>query len=474
MDELGKEGPAARQILELALPQRSALPVLVDQELIRSEAQKCGLVPLIVTSTKPDFYKQWPLIPAAGRAGMPALVMNTGQHFDSLLGHGLDEFGIRKRLAIDLQIRGDLSEKTSEVVLKLKLVAAYLSGEFPDKVFLPIVHGDTHAAGIVPLGWMFATNQKAAQNEAGLRAMSPSFRNVKDQRRFISDQLDARKWAINRTEPFPEQYDTFIGGAACHHHFAPTGLNRENLEREGYLARNIPVVGNSIVEALREKMKRGPSVSVFSDMPALEKGEWVRVDVHRRENMLGDRFRAIVSGVKRLVDAGENVVFIEMNANRFAIEQEGLGPEIERLKERKNFLYTPLWREYGQVVEFLTSGRCSAILTDSGSMQEELNELRRGPACITCRFSTDRPESVFEGRSNILAPPISGEYLGGFVRLALGGRTAGGRRRLYGKDPSDRIMRFLKRRKGEFPFEWAHERAGVKYAKLSQGRRFFL
>lgn len=459
--------------MELAAPAKELLPVIVNEGVLEREASKSPcVVPLVVTSTKPDFYKQWPLLPAFEKAGLPCAVMNTGQHFDPLLGHGLDEFGIRERIAIDLQIRGNLSEKTSEVVAKLAMVGNYLRGKFSGKKFLPIVHGDTHAAGIVPLGWMFATNGKSAQNEAGLRAWQPSFRNRRDARRFLADQRDARKWAVNRTEPFPEQYDTFIGGAACHYHFAPVELNKDSLMREGYPEKNIAVVGNSVVEAMRDVSRRKRSGSVFDEHPALEKGEWIRVDIHRRENLLPGRFAAILSGMRRLVGAGKKVVFIEMTANKFAIDSLGLAGEIAKLKGETGFLYTGLWKEYGSVVEFLRSAHCEAELTDSGSMQEELNELQ-GPACLTCRFSTDRPESVFEGRNNLVIPPISGEYVEKAVHAALcGSLLARKGKRLYGNAPSRKIAAFLRKRLEEDTFEWAHERAGVAYPAGDDGTRF--
>ena len=451
---------------------REILPVWINLPVLERECAKGDFVPLIVTSTKPDFYKQAPLFPAFEKRGLPSVALHTGQHFDSLLGHGLDEFGIRERIGIDLRVRGGLSEKTSEVVTKLSQVSKFLSEKFPGKTFLPIVHGDTHAAGIVPLGWMFATNQKCAQNEAGLRSMQPSFKNVKNHGKFFSGQLNEKSWSLNRTEPFPEQFDTFIGGAACHYHFAPVSLNKESLVREGYLGENIPVVGNSVVEAFRLAGKKRPEKSVFADYPVLEKGEWIRVDIHRRENLLPGRFLAIIGAVKRLVKDGRNVIFIEMNANKFAIDRLGLSGEIEKLKEEGNFLYTGLWREYGSVVEFLKSGNCRAELTDSGSMQEELNELKK-PLSITCRFSTDRPETVFSAGTNIIAPPISADYLHSFVSWILSGeradRLVSKGRRLYGKTPSRKIADFLYRRRKDPVFEWAHDRPGVKYKENALG-----
>jgi UDP-N-acetylglucosamine 2-epimerase (non-hydrolysing) len=48
---------------------------------------------------------------------------------------------------------------------------------------------------------------------------------------------------------------------------------------------------------------------------------------------------------------------------------------------------------------------CLAIHTDSGGLQEEANIL--GVPCMTCRYSTDRPETILDRRSNLLIPPDS-------------------------------------------------------------------
>ncbi|PSQ47343.1 UDP-N-acetyl glucosamine 2-epimerase, partial [Halobacteriales archaeon SW_6_65_15] len=39
----------------------------------------------VVTATKPDFYKQAPLVTAADDAGLPCFVLHTGQHYDDVL-----------------------------------------------------------------------------------------------------------------------------------------------------------------------------------------------------------------------------------------------------------------------------------------------------------------------------------------------------------------------------------------------------
>jgi UDP-N-acetylglucosamine 2-epimerase len=423
----------------------------------------------VVTATKPDFYKQAPIVTAAHRRGFPCFVLHTGQHHDELLGHGLREYGIDESVAVDLGIRGGLSQKTSELVQRIEQFASYLDDAHPETTVLPIVHGDTLAAGIVPQAWMFATNQLVAHNEAGLRSMSPSFAAHDDPDAFIEAQWEG-DWTLNRTEPFPEQYDTFVGSAASHYHFAPTEVNREHLVREGYPATveesdRVPVVGNSVVDAIQMKTETDDTESVFDIYPTLEaRDEWIRVDIHRRANLLPDRFRAIIDCVIRLVENGHNVNFVELTATKAALQNYGLRDRLVRLStEYENFLLTGLWKKHAHVYEFLRSGQCFAELTDSGSMQEELNHIDEA-LCLTARYNTDRPETVFEAGTNLLVPPTSGDAMydlvsyvfeDGHLRDQMHDGPA-----LYGENVGETIVEFLAQRRDEIPFEWAHERLG--------------
>ncbi|QSG08318.1 UDP-N-acetyl glucosamine 2-epimerase [Halapricum desulfuricans] len=425
----------------------------------------------VVTATKPDFYKQAPVVTAAREAGVPTFVLHTGQHYDDVLGHGLAEYGIEDRVAVDLAIRGSLSEKTAQVHRRIDELTDTLEQRWPDTTVLPIVHGDTHAAGIVPQAWLFATNQAVAHNEAGLRGMSPDFEGYEDVPAFVDAQWTG-EWSINRAEPFPEQYDTFVGSAGSIYHFAPVELNREHLQREGYPAaveddERIPVVGNSVVDAIDLKRDADLEESVFDIYPVLEeRDDWIRVDIHRRANLLPDRFRAIVEGVIGLVEDGYNVNFVELTATRKALEHYGYRDRLLELdQQRENFLFTGLWKKHAHVYEFLTSGQCFAEFTDSGSMQEELNYIDEAIS-LTARFNTDRPETVFEAGTNLLVPPVDGEYVREMVEYVA--ETDAVREEiqtgpnLYGENVGESIVEFLQEKREATPFDWAHERVGFE------------
>ena len=426
----------------------------------------------VVTATKPDFYKQAPVVAAARERGFPCFVLHTGQHYDDVLGHGLVEYGIDDAIAVDLGVRGGLSEKTAQVTTRVADIAAHLDEHYPGTTILPLVHGDTHAAGVVPQAWAFATNQYAAHNEAGLRGMAPSFdvyaADDVDAAAFVHDQW-AGEWSLDRSEPFPEQYDTFVGSAACLYHFAPVDLNREHLVREGYPAavdgeERIPVVGNSVVDAIELKADAEGEESVFDVYPELEKrDDWLRVDIHRRANLLPDRFRAIVDCVIRLVEAGHNVNFVELHATGTALDEYGLRENLDRLAaDNDNFLFTGLWKKHAHVYEFFRSGQCFAALTDSGSVQEELNHIRE-TRCLTARFNTDRPETVMDANTNLLVPPVSGESMAEIVEYAFTDDATrdrlGSGPRLYGENVGTGIVRYFEDLDDPATFEWSHDRA---------------
>ena len=128
-------------------------------------------VPSVVIGTKPDFYKQAPIVVEAIKEKLPVFVIDTGQHFDDLLGFGIKEFDLQSLIGCNLQIRGDLMQKASELITKFGSFGRYCKKNYDsNSQLLPIVHGDTLVAGIAPLAWVFGMGQKVAQNEAGLRS----------------------------------------------------------------------------------------------------------------------------------------------------------------------------------------------------------------------------------------------------------------------------------------------------------------
>ena len=79
---------------------RSFLPVKIYSDLLSKvvEIAKKQNSPIlaVVTGTKPDFYKQAPIVFEAAKEKVPVFVIDTGQHFDDVLGFGIKEFELQK------------------------------------------------------------------------------------------------------------------------------------------------------------------------------------------------------------------------------------------------------------------------------------------------------------------------------------------------------------------------------------------
>ena len=440
------------------------LPIEVNKKILsnafeNARALRSRLIAIVI-GTKPDFYKQAPLIKEVIDNDIPAIVIDTGQHFDDLLGFGIKEFSINDYVACNLKIRGDLVEKASDLILKFAKFGRICKTRFPSVSVMPVVHGDTLVAGITPLAWAFGVGQKVAQNEAGLRSMAPvaikdlrvnSEPSHQDIESFADRQFNG-KWFLAREEPYPEQIDTWICSAGTQYFFAPTELNKQNLIREGYPEDSIHVVGNSIVDAINLKRREKPHQSIFDLYPQAEIGEWIRVDIHRRENLTKVRFSAIIDGMTDLVKLGYKVLFIKLNATQHALNAYGFGTKLDKLEDSfpDNFIQTPLWKEYGHVVKFLDSGHCWAELTDSGSMQEELMYFQN-VLSLTVRLNTDRPETICQGKGNILVPPINHAWITEFVKTARSERLGAllkNKRPMYGQPGrvSENIIKIIKDR----------------------------
>ncbi len=458
------------------------LPIRINQELLEAAfaaAKKTSnRVLTIIPPTKPCFYKLFSVWQEAKTEGLPHILLHSGQHYDNQIGFGLKEFGYDKALAIDLQIRGDLSQKSAELFSKLKEIALFIEKRWPDSALVPFVSGDTLSAGIIPIAWSFATNQKSFHTEAGLRSMSPEFflsfdeKKNMDIRLFVEKQFDDKR-ILNRSEPFPEQIDTFIAESASQYFFTGHKINEKHLIREGYTKENIFTFGNTVVDAISSIKKGGSAESIFSLYPELSRGEWLRVDFHHRGNLTERRLKAIIGSIIDLVKYGKNIVLIELNSTKKALEYYNLRKKLIDLSQnKKNFLFTPLWQKYSQVIEFIESKNCWAIMTDSGSLQEETNEMQK--PCLTLRFNTDRPETVMDAHSNILVPPISKEFILKVVNYIYDNsdlrKKMSRSKKIYGEKVAKKIIPKIKDLfKSDAPmFEWAHEELKIYKDKKNQ------
>ena len=406
-------------------------------------------VHVILIATKPDIIKQIPLYKELKARGHAVLLGHTGQHYDENLSGGmLKEFGVEPDF--NLNVRGSMYEVVSQIIERFGFVIGELKAPAfakatvgkKGKIVIPYVHGDTTTA-------MAASNAgychgfASVHVEAGIRTLTPDYKNgnrndIAAWRKFC---MDRKNWKRGSQEPYPEQFNTRCSEAATGIHLAPVELDREFLQSEGYAEDRIFVVGNSVVDATEEALEKSKNqktkAKIFEKYPLLEQGDFVRFCIHRRENCLSEkRFRAIYDAMKMLIEDGRNVLLISMIQTNLAFERFGLQKEIETLaKKHKNFILSPVWSEYGDVVAAMS--RSAVCATDSGSMQEEMNAL--SVPCVTLRFGSDRSESAING-GNIIAPPVDAEMIKKTIEYAWDNQEMRKAPKIYGSGVSAKCI----------------------------------
>jgi len=289
----------------------------------------------------------------------------TGQHAD-LVRPVLDLFGVRVDHDLGVSAPGqDLTDITANVLLRLRGV---LRAEKPDLV---LVHGDTTTCFAAALA-AFYERVPIGHVEAGLRSH-------------------------DLTSPFPEEANRLCVDVLSDMHFAPTRRARENLVREGIDGSSIHVTGNTGIDALRFMRARnadrpaayygyafGPLLTpLLSDWP----GPIVLVTAHRRESFgqgLTDLCAAIAASARQHRD-WLFVWPVHPNPNVNGVVRAALG-DVTNVILVEPFDYEPFtW----------LLDRVSAIVTDSGGIQEEGPSL--GKPVLVARDVTERPEAVEAG-----------------------------------------------------------------------------
>jgi UDP-N-acetylglucosamine 2-epimerase (non-hydrolysing) len=402
-------------------------------------------VHIILIATKPDIIKQVPLYKELKKRGHCVVLGHTGQHYDENLSGGmLKEFGVEPDF--NLNVRGSMYEIVSQIIGRLGFVIAELKTR--NKIVIPYVHGDTTTA-MAASNAGFCHAFSSVHVEAGIRTLTPDYekwggkwKDIDAWKKFLADR---KNWKRGSLEPYPEQFNTRCAEAGSGIYHAPTELNREFILAEGFPEDRIFVVGNSVVDATKEALESMKTATVFDRYPTLADGNFVRFCIHRRENCISEkRFRAIYDAMKALILDGRTVLLISLFQTESALERFGLKSEIDQLaKEQKNFVYSPVWAEYRDVIAAMS--RAAVCATDSGSMQEEMNAM--SVPCVTLRYGSDRSESAMAG-GNLIAPPVDGKVIQSIIEYAWDNKEMRDAPTLYGENVSaksiDTVEKVLK------------------------------
>ena len=435
-----------------------------------------GAIHLVLIATKPDIIKQAPLILELRRRNENIVIVHTGQHYDWNLSKGMEqEFDIVPD--VNLNVHGKtLYEQQSMIIGRFGKIIDEIKKI--NKKIVPYTYSDTTSAvagGIAS----FANRIAVAHVEAGLRTMSPPreiLTSLLYNRNIVNYYEELKKpigWKKGSYEPYPEQFDSRASAPSAGVHLASTELNREHLIAEGYDEKRIFVVGNPVADAIDIAKQRIGESQIFKTYPILKQGNFIRFCVHRRENVSSKhRFKSIILAMIDLIKEGKKILFISLGATEKALKAFELKEEIEALaKEHENFIYSPVWPSYIDVIAAMQM--CSVIATDSGSIQEEANIM--GIPGVILRFNSDRPETVFAG-SNIIAPPMKKEIVYRIIKEVHENKELNNKManspKLYGQDVGKKIVDVVNGIMSEGPlFELLeHERLGFsKFDMWEQG-----
>lgn len=160
-----------------------------------------------------------------------------------------------------------------------------------------------------------------------------------------------------------------------------------------------------MADAVKFSLAKISESKAFEQYPNMKGKKFIFITIHRRENCeVKERFLAIYYGIRKLITDGVPVCFLGLNASEAAIDRYGLRSDIESLRNEfgETFAYGPALAHHHEVMDMIS--QAGAVMTDSGSMQEEANIV--GVPCVTVRFGSDRSETILAG-ANVLAPPVN-------------------------------------------------------------------
>lgn len=312
---------------------------------------------LTVFGTRPEAIKMAPLIKELEKREIfNSVVCVTAQHRE-MLDQVLNLFEIVPDY--DLNIMSKKQSLSTITCKALEGLEEVIQKEMPDIV---LVHGDTTTTFAASLA-AFYNKSKVGHIEAGLRTFDKYF-------------------------PFPEEMNRRLTSNIADFHFAPTELNKNNLESENISADKIFVTGNTVIDAMKYTVKEDYKFrkEELNNIDYKNK-KVIMVTAHRRENW-GKGIDNICNAINKIVKDNEDVEVVYL---------VHLNPIVKDAVERKLkgvnrvHLLEPLDTEETHNL----MNKCYMIMTDSGGIQEEAPHL--GKPVLVLRDITERQEAVEAG-----------------------------------------------------------------------------
>lgn len=328
----------------------------------------------VILGTRPEAIKLAPVILALrAHPSFECHVCATAQHRE-MLDQVLAVFDIVPDTDLSLMRPGQsLTDLTCRA---LKGIDEYLLHQKPDLV---LIQGDTTTVFAAAVA-SFYRDIPVGHVEAGLRTG-------------------------NLKSPWPEEGNRVLTTDLATLHFVPTEISRKNLLSEGVPSERIFLTGNTVIDALFLAIKKlhAKPAEIPGIDSALMNGSrdtpLVLITGHRRESF-GEKLESICSAVELLAQQFPHVQFVypvHLNPKVRSTVTHILGDGNAARKPLPNVhLIEPL--AYLQFVALME--RSTAILTDSGGIQEEAPSL--GKPVLVTRDTTERPEAITAGTAKLV------------------------------------------------------------------------
>ena len=313
----------------------------------------------IILGTRPEIIKLSPIINKLNKKN--STVIFTGQHYDfDMSMKFIKELGLRspdfKMKLTKLQnTTTDRATQSGEIILNL---AKIISSIKPDTV---LVQGDTNtvlAAAITSIKCSIPVSHV----EAGLRSYD---------------------WRM------PEEHNRIAVDHISELLFAPTKATKKILEQEKVHGK-IFVTGNTSIDAVEQNIKYAEQKSKIK----IENDDFILATIHRGENV--DNKETLLSMIKGLLHSNTNIILVAHPRTLRRLREFGF---YNKIKNSKTVSLIPAVG-YFDMLHLMK--KCKFIISDSGGVQEEATSPKIRKKVLVVRKTTDRPESVNQGYSELV------------------------------------------------------------------------
>ena len=343
---------------------------------------------LVVVGARPNFMKAAPILKAIrqfnGMRGewagaIQSVLVHTGQHYDPQMSDAF--FADLEMPEPDVFLgagSGSHAEQTAEIMKSFEPV---LAREKPDVVLVVGDVNSTLACALVAR--KMVCRPAIAHVEAGLRSFD---RNMPEEiNRILTDQLA-----------------DFL--------FVTEESGVLNLRKESIPAAKIHLVGNTMIDSLREYESRADASRIMQTLGVMNR-RYALLTLHRAANVdQRESLVEILEGISELSNL-MRVIFPAHPRTQRKICELGLS----RYFAESVHIVEPL----GYLDFLCLMKNARIVVTDSGGIQEETTAL--GIACVTARKNTERPITLDVG-TNLLGGTRS-DTIAKAIRVQLAAKT---------------------------------------------------